>query len=292
MSPFVLAALLVIGLTLVTLSMIPERISTVRSAVPAVTRPLSDRLRRRLQLAGLFDGAPTFVLCGVALGAAISGLLAVIAVSHPVAAVPGALVVPIGFYAYLVMRERQFLRRASGELVIFLNRIESSARSGMPVAAAYREAVDTSKTLKLALADSAARMAAGVPFSEALLETLDRLPLRMWRMFVRQVEAHEEAGGDLPTAISKTIAQVNSMLALQAEANAETAAARMEQVFIWVAIAAFFVLASLTLGMGTISNLWKTPLGIIMFIVGILVSVDGLLGSRRVLNQIDRRMSF
>ena len=292
MSSLFAAFIFALGVALVLLFAAPT------AAVSAFTFPvrnksLQERLRRSLRLAGMFDQTPTVVLLAllavtaavaVVLGVVLSSLLAGILVA--VFAVPGAA------YYMLMSRQRNFMNRAADEMAPFLNRIASATKSGRPVQSAYIEAVEESRELRRVLADSAAKMTAGMRFRDALVETIPLLPFRMWSVFVRQLEAHDEGGGDLASALETTVRQTNEILMLHAEARASYAAQARQQKLIVVVALGGVVLLVLSAGTATVSVLWTTLVGLVGAALAVAVMSFGLWFSRKQLHEIEKKQAF
>lgn len=291
MSNVLAAFLFALGVTLMLIAFAPGPLADVFSRPPK-SKNLQEHLARNLRLAGIFDQTPTFIviaLLGVMLGVGVVLGVLTGSVFGALAAIP---LVP-GIAHYMLMtRQRGFLNRASGELGPFLNRIATSTRAGKPVQAAYIEGVEESRELRRILADSAAKMTAGMRFREALVETIPLLPFRMWSVFVRQLEAHDEGGGDLGTAIDDTIKQTNEVLMLHAEARADYATQSKQQKLI-VAIAiggvAFFTVA---VDPAIMSTLWTTVAGFFSMAIAGSIMGFGLWFSRKQLRDIEQKQAF
>jgi Flp pilus assembly protein TadB len=223
MSPLLAAFLFALGVALIFFYFAPGPISSVFS-LPAREKNLQLRLQRNLRLAGIFDQTPTVVLFGL-LGVMIATAIVIgVALGNFIIGIIVALFAVPGAAHYMLMsRQRGYMNRAADELAPFLNRIATAAKSGKPVQSAYIEAVEESNELRRVLADSAAKMTAGMRFRDALVETIPLLPFRMWSVFVRQLEAHDEGGGDISTALEETVRQANEVLMLHAEARASYA---------------------------------------------------------------------
>lgn len=113
--------------------------------------------------------------------------------------------------------------KVSAEIVAFLRNMESEIKLQQTPVIAYRSAVEKTGTLQTYLEPSVEQMESGVPFLEALRTTLDKLPLRSWSIFVRQMELHERAGGSLADAIASTARHLNMTLRLQGDARTQYA---------------------------------------------------------------------
>lgn len=240
----------------------------------------------------MFDQAPSFVLIGLVAASALVGVVFALLASQPLLFVGGPIVVFGYAHFQLLKRQRQFLARASAELVPFLRRIEASVRAGRAAPLAYRQAVLETKTLQRVLMHSADEMAAGATFVEALRGTVHRLPLRMWFVFVRQMEIHEEAGGRLSESLGQTVQQINVMLQLQAQARADYATQARQQNLIVVIVFGALIFFAVAVSPNAVAQLWQTGIGIIASIVGLSLIGGGLWFGRKQLRDIDRRLNF
>jgi Flp pilus assembly protein TadB len=192
---------------------------------------------------------------------------------------------------YVRERRKRFLERASDELVPFLNRIATAVVSGQPAQQAYLDAVEESTWLRDVLEDSAAKISSGERFSHALLETLPLLPLRMWSVFVRQLELYEEVGGDVGRAIEKSVSQVNSMLQLQAEARADyTVQSWQQRIIILIVLGATLIWG--LIDPSRVSRVISSPVGIGGIVIGLLIIVFGIWFLQKQLKDLERKLSF
>jgi Flp pilus assembly protein TadB len=292
MSSLAAAFIFALGIALLLFYLAPGPVADVFSR-PFREKTLQERLRRNLRLAGVFDQAPTVVLFALlAVIVAVAIVLGVIFKSLLIGAVVSVFVVP-GFAHYTLMsRQRNFINRAADDIGPFLNRMASSTKSGKPVQAAYIEAVEEAPNLRRILADSAAKMTAGMRFSDALVETIPLLPFRMWSVFVRQLEAHDEGGGDISSALEETIRQVNEVLMLHAEARSTYAAQARQQKLIVVIALGGVVLFVVVNGVATISVLWTTVTGGFALALALAVMGGGLWFSRKQLSDIEKKQAF
>ena len=252
---------------------------------------LRKKIQALLHSAGIFDRAPGLLLVSLASFSLMIGALAALVFNSLLAFFIGPILVPLGAYFYVRERRRRFLERASDELVPFLNRIATAVISGQPSQQAYLDAVEESVWLREVLEDSAARISSGERFSHALLSTLPVLPLRMWSVFVRQLELYEEVGGDVGKAIEKSVSQVNTMLQLQAEARADFALQSWQQrVIILIVIG-----ATLIWGMidpARVSRVLGNPAGVIGLLIGLGIIVFGVWFLQKQLRDLERKLSF
>lgn len=287
MSPLIATALFGAALLLVGLAYLPS-LPAVRLAITPRRDGFNERFAKRLKLAGIYDRAPSF-LAGAVIGVAMIAGLTMLALAGIPGGIVGFLAVPFLSYIFLIRRERTFLRRATKELIPFFNRFEAAVRAKTPPEIAYREAVEHSNVLRMILGDSAARMAGGAEFVEALEDTLDRFPLRVWRIFVRQLETHETSGGDLSSALTTTIAELNEMISLTAEAAADTASARFQQIVILSVVIVGIFGFSLVIGRETMSRLWTTAPGLVGLISGCSIMAGGFWFSLKQMRIVERR---
>jgi Flp pilus assembly protein TadB len=293
MSAPIAALLFSIGLVILVLLALPGR-QRLQLFPPERRRSMQESMARALHAAGVFDKTPGLVLSSLALGSVVLGLLLAVIFGNFYVAIAGPPIVLASTHLYLLSRQRRFIGRASDEMIPFLNRIATQVKGGKPAQQAYLDAVEESKVLREILEDSAAKIASGDRFSHALLETLPLLPLRMWAVFVRQLELYEEVGGDVTTAIETTVTQVNSMLQLQAEARADYAIQSKQQKLILMIIGAglagfFFVIPD---GDQKLVALVTTPVGIIGLLAGLSLMAFGLWFLNKQLRDVERKMAF
>jgi Flp pilus assembly protein TadB len=280
-----------LGLALLMLHLAPKPYKDV-FAKPIAQRTLQEKMRQSLRLAGMFDQTPTFVLAGLAGVTVVLGFVLTVTFGTPFAAVIAVIVVPAAFHFALMSRQRRFMDRATNELIPFLNRMVTAVKAGKPAQSAYLTAVYESKELRAVLSDSAARISAGTPFRAALIETIPLFPLRMWSVFVRQLEAHDEMGGNLGDAIEGSVSQVNDILQLQAEARADYAAQDRQQKLIAVIALAGTAAFALMVDMSVISVLWTSILGFFVLLIALGVMSFGLWLSRKQLRDFERQASI
>ena len=204
------------------------------------------------------------------------------------------ILVLISWNIFIRLRQKAFLTRATDELIPFFNRIATGVQAGRPVPQAYVEAVRESNLLREMLDDSAAKITAGATFTDALLETIDTVPLRMWALFVRQLELHDQMGGNLGKALEETISQINEMLQLQAEARADYAAqARQQQIIFIIPLLGLLAFAFLVPGgRELMTPLVTTIPGIIISILGLSVMYAGYWFSGKQLKSIEEKLAF
>jgi Flp pilus assembly protein TadB len=292
MSSILAAFIFALGVALVFFWFAPGPISEVFSR-PIREKNLQERLQRNLRLAGVFDQAPTviiFALLGAILAVAI--VVGVVLSNFLLGIIIAVIAVPGAAHYMLMSRQRGYMNRAADDLAPFLNRIATATKSGKPVQSAYIEAVEEANELRRVLADSAAKMTAGMRFRDAIVETIPLLPFRMWSVFVRQLEAHDEGGGDISSAIEETVRQTNEVLMLHAEARSSYAAqARQQKLIVIVALGgvAFFAFVN---GLALLSVLWTTAVGWVALALAAAVMGGGLWFSRKQLSDIEKKQAF
>jgi Flp pilus assembly protein TadB len=258
---------------------------------PERRKRFNERFRERLYAAGIFDQTPSFLFILLLAVSFLLGLFLSILLSSIFAIALGPVIVYALFRFYISRREQVFLEKATDELVPFLNRISTAVIAGQPAQRAYLDAVESSRYLKEPLEDSAARIAAGEKFSQALLGTLPYLPLRMWAVFVRQLELYEDVGGDLSSAIERSVSQINAMLQLQNEARSDYAIQKKQQSLILLIISGAMLLLFL-LDSGRIISAFTSVIGIIGFIIGGSLIAFGVWFLNKQLRDVERKLSF
>lgn len=292
-SPVLLAVLFSAGIALCLLAFAPEyyrspfRILSVRAEGPM------QGFRRQLVATGMFDEAPTFLIVTSLLASAALGLVFAVLAGTPLALIAGPLLVFIVGYAYLQRKARGLLKATTDSLIPFIRRVEGAVRVGVPAPAAYREAVAESPTgLKRILQDSVAQMATGTPFIDAIRGTQERLPLRMWSVFVRQLEIHDEAGGDLSKGLSATVRHIDTMVDLQKQGQAHYASFATQQrvAFGLGAFAIFFMATRLNREM--VVAVLKPGIGWLFLAAGLIFISAGIWLSRHSLKSISKRINF
>ena len=289
-TPLATALIGTLGLAVLVLFALPGR-QRLRLFPAERRKSFNERFQAALYAAGIGDTAPSLLLIVLAVISVVLGIFIGIILGSVVAVVLGPILVFLSTYFYITGRQRRFIAQASDEMVPFLNRIATLVVSGKPAQQAYLDAVEDSKYLREVLEDSAARISSGERFSRALLETLPVLPLRMWAVFVRQLELYEEVGGDVSTAIERSVAQVNTMLQLQAEARADYAVQSWQQRIIIILIAGATTLWFLT-DPGRFLNLFNSAIGIIGAIFGVGLLLFGVWFLRKQLRDVERKLAF
>lgn len=286
--------LLCLALAILALFVLPGRQRIRLISESGERTPLAQRVQRSLQLAGMFDATPSLFVLSIVVIAVILGVIIALATSNPLTALFGPPIVIFGTQMMIYRRQRRFLNRAIDELIPFLNRVLTAVKSGRPMQEAYLDAVAEAKVLREILGESAAKIAAGAPFAETLIETLPDLPLRMWATFVRQVELYEQVGGDVATGIERTVSQINKMLQLQREARADVATQARQQHLIVVMLAAGLFATVFVVEGGTdrITLLFNNLAGIIGGLFGLSVMIGGVWFLNRQIRDIERKLSF
>jgi Flp pilus assembly protein TadB len=291
MSPLVVSLLFGAGLALLVFAVLPIG-TAINITIKPSAKKLSVRMAERLRRAGVFDQAPTFAVGAIIGIGLILGAVAILVSGSPFFFFVGFIAPMLVVHVALLRRERQFMIRVMRDLPPFLSRFQAAINSNVPPAVAYRQGVARSKVLREVLGESASRMAAGADFVEALESTIDKLPLRMWRVFVRQIAAHAAAGGDLATALSVTVTQINTMLSVQAEAAANTAGQRFQQTIVFLIIIGGLLMFAAVMGKDMISLLFTTIPGLVVVVLGGGMIAHGFYFSMRQIKLIDDRMAF
>jgi Flp pilus assembly protein TadB len=254
---------------------------------------LPERFRNELRRAGIFDEAPSLVLLALATASlALGSVLALIAGSAFMLAV-GPILVAVGAYAFLERRRRTMTVQTADALVPLMRRIEAAVRAGTTVQAAYRLAVsEASPPLKAALADSLVAISAGKPFLEALQETKERVPFRMWELFVSQIEIHDQVGGNLARGISASVKHIDDMLSLQRQGRAEYASFASQRRIAFLFGGAAILFFATKLQPELVREMWTSPIGWVFIGVALVLILIGLFVQSRTLRSIDERIHF
>jgi Flp pilus assembly protein TadB len=291
-SALVASVIFASGVTLLVLSLMPGR-PISRFVFSSEPRSVAENFRRQLRAAGIFDRTPSLLLVALASSSLVlSGVLWALFSSFW-AVFLGPPIVIAGTKWYLLRGERRFLARATSELIPFLNRITTQVRAGRPAQQAYLDAVADARLLRDILSDSAAKISTGARLSESLLETLELLPLRMWSVFVRQLELYEKVGGDIGKALETTTVQVNQMLQLQAEARADYAIQkRQQQLVILIAIGSVFLFAAVGPGLGSLALMFTTTFGLVGLVLGLTLFTIWIWFLNLQLRDVERKLAF
>lgn len=252
-----------------------------------------ERFQKALQTAGLFSEAPTFIVVTGALSAGVIGLVLATLFSNLIFFVFGPLIVLMVGYYYLGRKQRKLVNTSGDTLVPFIRSIESAVRVGTPLPTAYKQAViESPPGLRSRLDESLAEMATGVPFIDALLHTQERIPLRMWRVLVRQLEIHDRAGGDLPKSMAATVKHIDAMISLQKLGQAQYIVFAVQQKIAFVlGVVIIFVIGS-RLSPNQWSELATNPLGLVGFMMGVIVISVGVFITRQALKAVRERINF
>jgi Flp pilus assembly protein TadB len=292
-TPFIAAVLLVVGAAIVYFFALPGA-QKVDLTGPDAPLNMREKVARALSRAGVFDQAPSIILVALAgIGLVVYLLLSlVLGFLYPIFLAP--IIVIGGFFWFLHRRQRRFINRAHDELIPFFNHMATSIGGNVSAPRAYEQAVMESNALKMILEPSAVKIRAGEPFAPTLVETLPLLPIRMWSVFVRQIELHEEVGGDLGETMQSTVRQVNKMLQLQAEARADYAIqAKQQQLIIGILVAGFgFMIVIVPNGKDMAKTLVTTGLGIAGLCIGLSVIAFGLWFLNKQLRDVERKLNF
>lgn len=292
-NPLVASVLLVVGAAILFFFVMPgeQRIDLTGPGAPL---DLRERMARALRAAGIFDQAPSLILIFLGCVTALVAILLTIALGFPWGLILAPVFVFTCTHLYLMHRQRQWIGRAHDELIPFFNRMATSIGGNMPAARAYTQAVMESTVLREVLEPSAAKLASGASFAPTLVETLPVLPLRMWSVFVRQIELYEEVGGDLGETIQSTVRQVNKMLQLQAEARADYAIqAKQQQLIILILISGFVgMVFFVPNGKEMFATLLTSLPGLVGLCTGLAVIAFGLWFLNKQLRDVERKLNF
>ena len=292
-SPVIAAILFAAGIAILIAFFAP----TTRNSMLKIDQrrqSLIERVQRSLKLAGMPDYTPIFAIVSMLGVTLVVAMILLVLVGSFWIIILAPILVLISWNIFIRLRQKAFLTRATDELIPFFNRIATGVQAGLPVPQAYVEAVRESNLLREMLDDSAAKITAGATFTDALLETIDTVPLRMWALFVRQLELHDQMGGNLGKALEETISQINEMLQLQAEARADYAAqARQQQIIFIIPLLGLLAFAFLVPGgRELMTPLVTTIPGIIISILGLSVMYAGYWFSGKQLKSIEEKLAF
>ena len=292
-SPVIAAILFAAGIAILIAFFAP----TTRNSMLKIDQrrqSLIERVQRSLKLAGMPDYTPIFAIVSMLGVTLVVAMILLVLVGSFWIIILAPILVLISWNIFIRLRQKAFLTRATDELIPFFNRIATGVQAGRPVPQAYVEAVRESNLLREMLDDSAAKITAGATFTDALLETIDTVPLRMWALFVRQLELHDQMGGNLGKALEETISQINEMLQLQAEARADYAAqARQQQIIFIIPLLGLLAFAFLVPGgRELMTPLVTTIPGIIISILGLSVMYAGYWFSGKQLKSIEEKLAF
>ena len=292
-SPVIAAILFAAGIAILIAFFAP----TTRNSMLKIDQrrqSLIERVQRSLKLAGMPDYTPIFAIVSMLGVTLVVAMILLVLVGSFWIIILAPILVLISWNIFIRLRQKAFLTRATDELIPFFNRIATGVQAGRPVPQAYVEAVRESNLLREMLDDSAAKITAGATFTDALLETIDTVPLRMWALFVRQLELHDQMGGNLGKALEETISQINEMLQLQAEARADYAAqARQQQIIFIIPLLGLLAFAFLVPGgRELMTPLVTTIPGIIISVLGLSVMYAGYWFSGKQLKSIEEKLAF
>jgi Flp pilus assembly protein TadB len=288
-NPIVPSFLVAFAVGIIALTLTPVRRAI---AVDSRKESAAARMRKSLRLAGMFDAAPTFVIIGYLFVSLIFGAVMALLLQSPFAFIGAPIIVGFSGHLYLVKRQRTYIKRATTELVPFLNRMSAGVRAGIPASSAYVEAVREAGALKQVLQDSAAEIISGTPFNVALLKTTEKLPLRMWVQFCDAMDAHSRSGGDLAKYLEVVVTQMNEMLAMQAEMRAEYVAYSNQQWSIAGLTSGVILFMLIKLDRHQAALLFTTIPGVIALIAGVGLMLLGIYLGRVAVRNIERRMRF
>lgn len=290
-NPIFIAVVFALGLALLTFLALPGR-QRLSLGQPGGMN-YRQRMQAALRQAGIFDYSPSL------LTVALSGITVVIAALLIIllGKVYFALLAPVivfgAWHIFLSSRRRRFRERSYQELIPFLNRISTAVQGGVPIQSAYLQAVEESVALKPALIDSAGKISAGAEFIPSLIETIPKLPIRMWAIFVRQMELNEQVGGDLRRSLQTTIDQLSKMQRLQAEARADFSVQRKQQqvILVVIALGVFLILFLLPGSSERLSTTFSSLVGIVVSALGLVAIAAGFLFLNQQIEDIDRKLN-
>jgi Flp pilus assembly protein TadB len=293
LGPFLLSLIFAAAVALALLGLAPEYYRTPFAPLLRTDRGPLAGFRRLLTAAGMFDEAPTFLIVTAVLGSAALGLIAAIVLSSWPAFLLGPLGVLVLGYSYLNRRARGLIRVTADALVPFIRRVEGSVRVGTPWPAAYREAVrEAPPALRRMLQESLADMTTGLPPIEALRKTIDRIPLRTWEIFIRQLEIHDEAGGNLSKGLSATVRHIDQMVGLQRQGRAHHASFQTQQRMAGVIGVLFIVFMATKMAPDLVHKALSSVIGWLFIAAGIVLVSLGMWVMRNSLNAIQKRINF
>ena len=291
-NPIVIGILFAVGIAIVSFMALPGKQRLVTFSGGSGLN-LKEKLRTALRDAGIFEQSPSIVAMMCSGAAAIISAAAVFYFGPLYYLAAGPVVVAIAFQLYLSGKQRRFMNAAYEELVPFLNRISTAVTAGLPPQRAYLQAVEDSVALRPILSDSAAKMASGGEFVPCLLETIPLFQLRMWATFVRQMELHEQVGGDVARALQTTTNQLTKIQRLQAETRADFSMQEKQQRLIMLIVgfgifSMFFVLPG---GSERLTMTFSSSTGILMSIFGLITMAGGVMYLRKQLKDVEKKLS-
>jgi Flp pilus assembly protein TadB len=292
-SAVLLSIVFAAGVALCLLGFAPEYYrSPFRPLMRSDAGPLAG-FKRRLTAAGMFDEAPTFIIVIALLGSAVLGLVFAIFLGNSISFILGPTLVGLVGYVYLNRRMKHLIHVTADALVPFIRRVEGSVRVGTPWPAAYREAVQEAPVaLRRMLQESLADMATGMPPIEAIAKTEERIPLRTWEIFVRQLEIHDEAGGDLSKGLSATVRHIDTMASLQRQGRAHYSTFASQQKIAFVLGGLFIVFMATKMAPDLVHRALTSVVGWIFIIAGCVLVGAGIGLMRNTLNAIEKRINF
>lgn len=290
-SPAFIAIVFALGLAVLTFLALPGRQRLSLGEPQEIG--YRQRAQNALRSAGIFNQSPSIFFLALAGITAVVAAVLVLLMGKIYFALLAPLLVFIAWHFFLSSRRQRFRERSYQELIPFLNRISTAVQGGVPIQSAYLQAVEDSVALKPALSDSAAKISSGEEFIPALLETIPELPIRMWAVFVRQMELHEQVGGDLRRGLQTTIDQLAKMQRLQAEARADfSIQKKQQQVIVGIVGLGIFFLLFLLPGAGDrLQTTLNSAVGIIMLIAGVIVMIIGIVFLNKQIEDIDRKLN-
>lgn len=244
-------------------------------------------LQIRLRKAGLLRTTPAFFCSVIICLSAFGWVVALIWSGSPLVGLAVIPVVIFGAYAFLVVRERSYMKRTALELVPFLRKVEAQTLANRLPQAALAEAIQEANLIRQALEPTLIELQLQRPFLEVMRESVDLLPLRSWATFVRQLEIQAETGGNITEVITDAVAMINQRLQLQARARAEYAGvAKQQYILIGIAILSFPGLATA----GLLGQLTGSLTGWLAIAAAVAAMAIGILYGQRALHEIEKRL--
>lgn len=292
LSPFLLAVVFAL-VALIAFFAWSGRVPSFRRSPFEVETPKGpgfyERLQVRLRRAGMSETTPGVFLAGIVVPTAGVWILLFLWTGNPL---NGIILLPIAVAAgfiFLTLRERSFMRRLSLEMVPFLRRLEAQVRAGRNIQQAFIDAVGDSVLIRQRLEAELLALKLNRPFGEVLRDCQQRIPLRSWSQFIRQIELYHAAGGDIVDLLADTVHQINTLLQLQAELRSEySKIAKQQYILLFIAIAAFPALAAA----GFLGQLTSSVIGLVALAAAIACMAAGVLYGQRQVKDIERKLDF
>jgi tight adherence protein B len=243
-------------------------------------RPALARLAQRTRARGWPFG-PLSYAAALACAALVAGGLGW-SLLGPVGAVLGAAGAPTLIEWGLARRAGRAKDRMEGQLREAVVAMASAVRAGRSVRGALVEAVDeVEEPLRRHLRTVTVRLEVGEPI-EVALDNLAAAGPPDARLLVTLLGLHGRTGGDLPAMLDEVAAIIAQRTDARSTLRALTAQGRASGVVLAVLPIAFVTLLSWT-GGGGLGAFYRTPLGMVLLLAGLLCDVLGFLWIRRIL---------